>query len=171
VRGGAALPGGPSYGGVWGPRMGWGDRMPNLLDPAQAVSIGNQAALAGWAILILLPRWDAIVAVPKYLIPLGLCLLYPLFFMPEFVGSGGGFGSLDAIATLFQNPKILAAGWLHYLAFDLFVGAWIAQDADQLGCPRSIQAGLLTMTFMFGPVGLALYLIARTLFLIPAREA
>lgn len=145
--------------------------MPGLMDPAQAVALGNQAALAGWVILILLPRWDAIVAVPKYLIPLGLCLLYPLYFLPEFAGSGGGYGSLDAIAKLFENPAILAAGWLHYLAFDLFVGAWIAQDADRLGAPRSIQAGLLAATFMFGPVGLALYLIARTLFLIPAGEA
>lgn len=145
--------------------------MPNLLDPEAAVSIGNQAAMAGWAILILLPRWDAIILVPKYLIPLGLCLFYPLFFLPEFAGSGGGFGSLDAIATLFQNPRILAAGWLHYLAFDLFVGAWIAQDADRLGAPRTIQAGLLAMTFMFGPVGLALYLVARAFFVMSAREA
>jgi hypothetical protein len=151
--------------------LGSGGQMPNLLDPGAAVALGNQAALAGWAILILLPRWDAIITVPKYLIPFGLCLIYPLFFLPEFAGSGGGYGSLDAIAKLFENPKILAAGWLHYLAFDLFVGAWIAQDADRLGAPRSIQAGLLAMTFMFGPAGLALYLIARTLFLIPAREA
>jgi hypothetical protein len=141
--------------------------MPFLTSPSEAITVGNQAALIGWVILILLPRWDAIVLVPKYLIPLGLCLLYPLFFLPEFANSGGGYGSLDAIAALFQNPKILAAGWLHYLAFDLFVGAWIAQDADRLGAPRSIQAGLLATTFMFGPVGLALYLISRTLFVIP----
>lgn len=145
--------------------------MPTFLTPAEAVNLGNQAALAGWAILILLPRWDAIVVFPKYLIPFGLCLLYPLFFLPEFAGSGGGFGSLDAIAKLFDNPKILAAGWLHYLAFDLFVGAWIAQDADRFGAPRSLQAGLLVLTFMFGPIGLALYLMARTIFSIPSRGA
>jgi hypothetical protein len=143
--------------------------MHEILTPEKAVALGNQAALAGWIILILLPRWAAIMAVPKFLIPLALCLAYPLFFLPEFVASGGGYGSLDAIRTLFANDRILAAGWLHYLAFDLFVGAWIAQDADRFGTPRSIQAGLLAMTFMFGPVGLALYLIARTLFLIPAR--
>ncbi len=149
----------------------WGGRVIQYLTPDQAVSLGNQVAMAGWAILILLPRWDAIVSVPKYIIPLALCLPYPLLFLPEFAGSGGGYGSLEAIAKLFENPKLLAAGWLHYLAFDLFIGAWIAQDADRLGAPRSIQAGLLVLTFMFGPIGLALYLIARTLFLIPVQEA
>jgi hypothetical protein len=145
--------------------------MIQFLSPGEAVSLGNQMALAGWVFLIFLPRYDAIVLVPKYLIPLALCLLYPLFFLPHFAGSGGGFGSLDAIRTLFANDHVLAAGWLHYLAFDLFVGAWIAQDADRLRCPRSIQAGLLVMTFMFGPLGLALYLVARTFFLGGLQEA
>jgi hypothetical protein len=145
--------------------------MPFMLDPAQAVALGNQMALAGWAVLILLPRFDVLVWLPKYLIPLALCLLYPVFFLPEFAASGGGYGSLDAIRTLFANDRILAAGWLHYLAFDLFIGALIAQDADKHGMPRTLQAGILVTTFMFGPVGLALYLIGRGLFTVATPEA
>ena len=43
----------------------------------------------------------------------------------------GGFGSLAEVRQLFERPGLLAAGWLHYLAFDLFVGTWIARDAAQ----------------------------------------
>ncbi|MEM9315304.1 MAG: abscisic acid-deficient protein Aba4 family protein, partial [Pseudomonadota bacterium] len=56
----------------------------------------------------------------------------------------------------------LLAGWIHYLAFDLFVGAWIATEADRLGLSRLLQAPLLVATFMFGPVGLALFLVMRS---------
>jgi len=28
------------------------------------------------------------------------------------------------VAQLFENRWLLLAGWVHYLAFDLFIGAW-----------------------------------------------
>ena len=49
---------------------------------------------------------------------------------------GGGFGSIAEVRALFANDSALAAGWLHYLAFDLFVGAWIAREGPGLGRPR-----------------------------------
>ena len=33
-------------------------------------------------------------------------------------------------------PYALLAGWIHYLAFDLFTGAWEARDAARLGISR-----------------------------------
>lgn len=44
----------------------------------------------------------------------------------------GGFGSLDEVRALFAVPGLLVAGWVHYLAFDLFVGVWIASCSPQL---------------------------------------
>jgi hypothetical protein len=41
----------------------------------------------------------------------------------------GGFSSLAAVAELFSNQWLLLAGWVHYLAFDLFVGTWETRDA------------------------------------------
>ena len=43
-------------------------------------------------------------------------------------GAEGGFGSLADVATLFQKQELLLAGWIHYLAFDLFIGAWEVRD-------------------------------------------
>ena len=58
---------------------------------------------------------------------------------------------------LFAVPEVALAGWIHYLAFDLFVGLWIAQRADAMGLSRWLQAPVLVVTFMFGPIGLMLF--------------
>lgn len=125
-------------------------------------SVASSAALLGWIILIFLPRRFALLfAVPKLVIPFGLGLLYAGLILPNIYTGEGGFGSLDEVKKLFAKDELLLAGWIHYLAFDLFIGAWIAQQADRLGIPRLIQAVLLLATFMFGPIGLVLYLTMR----------
>ena len=73
----------------------------------------------------------------------------------------GGFGSLAAVRELFGEPGLLAAGWLHYLAFDLFVGAWIAERAARLGLPHLVVLPLLVLTFLFGPAGLLAFSLVR----------
>ena len=45
----------------------------------------------------------------------------------------GGFGSLAGVAELFSNPWLLLGGWIHYLAFGLFMGAWEVQNAAGRG--------------------------------------
>ncbi len=64
-------------------------------------------------------------------------------------------------SRLFALPQVLLAGWVHYLAFDLFTGSWEARDAVRLGISRWLVAPCLVLTFLFGPVGLALYLLLR----------
>ena len=133
------------------------------LEAGALFSIANNVALVGWAMLIFLPRrYDLIFMFPQYLIPFSISVLYAALIMTNFFTVEGGFGSIGEVRSLFQNDYVLVAGWAHYLAFDLFIGAWIARQADRLGIPRLIQAVLLLATFMFGPMGLALFLIMRT---------
>lgn len=124
----------------------------------------GHAASIGWLILVFLPRrWTVLNWLPRYVIPTGLSLLYAGLILPTFFTvEGGGYGSLDQVAALFDNQTLLLAGWVHYLAFDLFVGAWIAQRADEINLSRLWQAPLLLSTFFFGPVGLALFLAIRS---------
>ena len=77
--------------------------------------------------------------------------------MPE----GAGFGSLTEISAMFSNPYVLAAGWIHYLAFDLFVGAWEVFDSQKNNIPHWYIVPRLFLTLMLGPVGLAPYLSIR----------
>jgi len=72
-------------------------------------------------------------------------------------GSSGGFSSLSAVATLFTQPWLLLAGWMHYLAFDLIVGSWEVSDARERGIPHFAVVPCLVLTFMFGPAGWLAY--------------
>lgn len=117
----------------------------------------NTAALASWIALIALPRWQALrLAIQAGAIGM-LCVLYAVLILVYFFRvEGGGFGSLAQVQALFASAPVALAGWIHYLAFDLFVGLWIARRADESGLSRLLQAPILVTTFMFGPIGLLL---------------
>lgn len=123
---------------------------------------GSRLALLGWIILIFLPRRFVIVSVPRFVIPLILAFGYAPLVLANFFTAEGGFSSIGGVRALFENDAMLTAGWLHYLAFDLFVGSWIAIESDRIGLPRTIQAALLLATFMFGPFGFLLFILTRT---------
>ena len=117
-------------------------------------SVANASSLASWLALVLLPRSPWLLALLRYGAIGALAVAYAALVMVYFHRAGGGFDTLAAVKRLFASDPVVLAGWLHYLAFDLFVGLWIAERADALGVSRLIQAPLLLATFMFGPVGL-----------------
>ena len=122
---------------------------------AALFSLANAIALLAWATLILAPRWAALLAAIRYGVIGLFCVAYAVLVLLFFFRvEGGGFGSLLEVRALFASDPALLAGWLHYLAFDLFVGLWIAERADARGLNRFIQAPLLFAPFMFGPIGL-----------------
>jgi hypothetical protein len=132
------------------------------LTAEQLFGFAGQAASIGWLILVFLPRRiNFLFFIPQYFIPFGLSLLYAGLALTYLNSGEGGFGSIGDVRKLFQNDFALLAGWIHYLAFDLFVGAWIARSSDEIGLSRLIQAPILIATFMFGPVGLVLFLSIR----------
>lgn len=123
-------------------------------------SATNALAMIGWAGLILLPGRRFVVQVlARVLIPVVIAVVY-ISLMVGHVGSspeGGGFGSLAGVATLFTVDGLLLAGWIHYLAFDLFVGSWEVTDSRKEGIPHLFLVPCLVLTFMAGPAGLAVY--------------
>jgi hypothetical protein len=124
------------------------------------LSATNALAMIGWAGLILLPGRRFVVNIlARVLIPATIAVIY-IALMIGHVGSapeGGGFGSLAGIATLFTVEGLLLAGWIHYLAFDLFVGSWEVSDGRKEGISHLLIVPCLVLTFMAGPAGLALY--------------
>ena len=132
------------------------------MTPEGLFSIANMVALAGWLLLFVLPRqrWAAHVAT-AWVIPGVLAAAYVAVVATHILGSPGGFSTLSAVATLFANPWLLLAGWIHYLAFDLLVGSWEARDARDRGMPHLALVPCLALTFLFGPAGWLLYLLVR----------
>jgi len=122
----------------------------------------NMIATVGWILLLVVPRSRRAVTFAGTVIPLLLAVIYLALFVLNARGSRGGFSSLAGVAQLFENHWLLLAGWVHYLAFDLFIGAWETRDAMARGLSRLWLAPCLFMTFMLGPIGLLAYHLART---------
>ncbi len=126
------------------------------LDPDLAFRAGNALALLGWLALAVSPpsrRWTpAVWAATGWFLPLALGVAYGALLLGHW--GAGGYGSLAEVRQLFDRPGLLAAGWLHFLAFDLFVGTWIAKQAAQRGLPHWAVLPCLALTFLFGPAGL-----------------
>ena len=117
----------------------------------------NLLAMAGWVLLLAIPRNRRAMTMAGTVIPLTLAAIYLALFVLHARGSQGGFSSLAAVAQLFENRWLLLAGWVHYLAFDLFIGAWETRDAMARRVPRLLLAPCLLLTFMLGPIGLLCY--------------
>ncbi|MBV7482676.1 ABA4-like family protein [Bordetella sp. BOR01] len=119
---------------------------------------GGALALPAWVALSVSPwlgRWrPAIWAATGRVIPLVLAAAYLGLVLAYWPVPGGGYDTLGAVQALFAHPGMLTAGWYHFLAFDLFVGTWIAREGVRLGMPRILLVPCFVLTFWFGPVGL-----------------
>ena len=145
------------------------------MNPETIFSACGALAMAGWLGLAVLPRWHVTRDwLAPVVVPLLIGVVYATLMLTyiDRAPEGGGFGSLAAVATLFTVPELLLAGWIHYLAFDLFVGAWIVADAQRNGVPHLLILPSLVATFMAGPAGLLLYWICKLIWLqfVPAAE-
>jgi hypothetical protein len=123
--------------------------------------LANAAVLPAWILLLVLPRWRWTQRWAAVITPLALAVLYCAIFVRHYAFSSGGFSSLEAVSQLFSQPWILLAGWVHYLAFDLFIGAWEVRDAARLGLPHGVVVPCLILTFVLGPMGLLAYFVLR----------
>jgi hypothetical protein len=136
------------------------------MSPDLIFTIANNGILVFWLLLIVAPRWrGTALAVHSIAVPLVLGLAYLWLFARVWLGGEGAPGTsyftLPGVMALFDSPTGAVMGWIHYLVFDLFVGAWEARDAATLGMPRWMVVPCLVVTLMAGPVGLALYLVSR----------
>jgi hypothetical protein len=134
------------------------------MTPQQVFSIANTVALIAWIMLAVLPGrpWVTTTITTK-VVPLLFAVLYTAIAVSLVWRSPGGFSTLAAVATLFSNPWLLLAGWIHYLAFDLLVGSWELQDARERGIPHLLVVPCLALTFLFGPAGWLLYTVVRSI--------
>lgn len=136
-----------------------------------AFALGSQLAVLGWVSLILLPRWRGLSALLAGIaIPAALSLGYFALIAVHWHAAKGGFSSLDDVAALFSSRPLLLAGWLHYLAFDLFLGNWILRRAQEEAIPHWLVVPVLIATFLFGPVGYLAFLILRSSFKLAGED-
>ena len=146
------------------------------MQPDTLFQLSSPLALLGWVALAaspLAPRLTQFAA--SLVIPVILSLGYTALILANWAGAEGGFGSLADVMLLFTNPAVALAGWLHYLAFDLFVGAWEVRTARRQRIAHLLVLPCLVLTFLFGPIGLLAFLGLRLVYgrfaTIPAKGA
>ena len=113
-------------------------------------SVAGLAAMAGWLFLLaspLIPVWSDRIA--GVVLPLILSLGYVGLVTRSFLRFGGRFGTLADVMELFSYEQAALAAWVHFLAFDLIVGAWIcrtaAQRKNQLLAGRAVSSADLSV--------------------------
>ena len=129
-------------------------------------TLSNLFVLPFWGLMIFLPHWRWTQRIMRTLWPVVvLAVVYAVLLLTQISGVAGGLlnPTLAGIAGLLGTPAGAAVGWVHFLAFDLFVGRWAYLDSRERGISAWLVSPTLFFVFMAGPLGLLLYLAVRWL--------
>lgn len=130
----------------------------------QIFSICSTFAMVGWILLMVAPRWrwtERLIIIGVW--PALLSVVYLILIVVHFGTAEGGFGSLAEVSKLFESKGALLAGWVHYLAFDLLIGAFEVKKAKEERIPHLLIIPSLVLTFFLGPIGFLLFVLTRSI--------
>lgn len=122
----------------------------------------NIFVLPFWAVMIGLPNWQVTRRIMKSLLPfVGLAAAYLYCFVssvsPDTAQDFSSAGLSD-IARLFADERVAAAGWIHFVVMDFFVGRWIYWDGQQ---SQIFTRHSLALCLFAGPLGLLSHIFTR----------
>jgi hypothetical protein len=127
-------------------------------------SLSSLLVMPFWFLMIFLPTWKwtkRILSSPW--IVAGAALLYAALVLPSVLRVLPAVinPSLRGISSLLGTPAGATIAWLHFLAFDLFVGRWVYLEGSERNVSPFIISPILFFVLMLGPLGFLLYLVAR----------
>jgi len=119
-------------------------------------------ALTGWALVFVsvCTRFKGLW-IAGTVVPVLLSVAYAVLLVKVLPFDRGGFASIEGVTSMFSKPYVALLGWVHYLAFDLFIGAWQARQANKEGLPFAVIIPSLMLTLVFGPLGLLCFFALR----------
>src|SRR5229473_2570014 len=118
--------------------------------------LSNVLVLPVWALMILLPRWRWTTRIMRSpLVSAAPAVLYAALVLPRLgeIWPAVTRPTLGGIAVLLGSPAGATVAWVHFLAFDLFVGRWIYLDSHERRISAWVMAPVLFLTLMLGPGG------------------
>lgn len=128
--------------------------------------LSSLLVLPFWGLMILLPRWrwTARILRSRFVIA-PAAALYAALAVPRLgeIWPAVSRPTLHGVAALLGSPAGATIAWIHFLAFDLFVGRWIYLDSQERRISAWVTAPALFLTLMLGPAGFLLYLVIRSL--------
>ena len=131
----------------------------------------NIGVLPFWFVLMFFPQSNIckylVTSIFPYLV-FGLLYIYLLFLFYktdyDFLNNFNLYLGLNELKNLFEDNSFLIAFWLHFLAINLFCGAWIVKDSQKFIISKIIVFFPLIITYFIGPIGLFVYWIIRIFF-------
>jgi Domain of unknown function (DUF4281) len=136
---------------------------------SQIFSLAAIAVLPLWLLMVFVPTWrwtGRIVSQPWAYVP--LAVLYAVLVLTRFGEVAQAVvinPRLETVAPLLATPAGATIAWVHFLAFDVFVGRWAYLDARSRGIHPLVMGPILVVTFLFGPMGLLLHVAVSRLVL------
>jgi hypothetical protein len=128
-------------------------------------SLSSLLVVPFWFLMIFLPGWKwtkRVIASPWIIV--GAAALYAALVLPSVLQVLPAVmnPSLQGITTLLGTPAGATIAWVHFLAFDLFVGRWVYLDSREKKVTPLIVSPMLFFVLMLGPLGFLLYLVIRS---------
>lgn len=127
-------------------------------------SVVGLLSFIGWGALVFSPlRHVALILVAR-IISVILVLIYTYLLVSLWGHEPKvDFSTLEGVASGFSDMGHLLTGWIHFLALDLFIGAWQVERAKKIGIPHIVLLPCLILTFLVGPLGLFLFLMIQSI--------
>ncbi len=133
-----------------------------------------------WTTLGVLPFWLMLIFIPNskitqifvnsVILPLILAIAYgftiyqAILLEEAFLDIFKLYSSLDDLYTVLATESFLLFFWLHFTAFNLFLGSWVSRDGIKFSVSKKILFISLILIYFTGPLGLVFYWFIRVFY-------
>ena len=128
----------------------------------------NIGVIPFWLILLFFPQSKICGMFVTSIFPiliLGLLYLYLFYYFyvfgNDFLENFNLYLGLYNLRDLFENESFLILFWTHFLAINLFCGAWIVKDSQKIYMSKFLVFLPIVITYFVGPIGIFVYWILR----------
>ena len=131
----------------------------------------NIGVIPFWLILVIFPQAKVCGLFVTSVLPTFIFSSIYVYLLYAFFITGYSFeknfilylGFYD-LAELFESNEFLILFWTHFLAINLFCGAWIVRDSQRFYMSKFLLFFPLIVTYFVGPLGLFIYWVIRIFF-------
>ena len=128
----------------------------------------NFGVLPFWFILIFFPQSRICKIFTTSIFPIIIFslvysyLIYIIFIDDyDFLKNFSLYMGLSNLLNLFENSYFLILFWIHFLALNLFCGAWMVNDYQKFNIHKALIFFPLIITYFIGPLGFFFYWIIK----------
>ena len=128
----------------------------------------NLGVLPFWLILFFFPQSKICKIFTTSIFPIFifsiiyLYIIYLIFrYDYDFLNNFRLYLGMKELSNLFSDNSFLILFWIHFLAINLFCGAWIVNDYQKYNISKILMFFPILITYFIGPLGIFVYWVIR----------